>query len=137
MFRLRKAKTKKKAQFYYVMCATNGRAVNTSEFYTQKADVKRAIKNLFSFILKKYHAKELGSAFEILESKDGKHFHYVFKGANGQVLVTSENYTRRRDAARAVDRLCYLFIRWCLDGLIKIVDETDPAKPLIEEISGK
>jgi uncharacterized protein YegP (UPF0339 family) len=40
----------------------------------------------------------------IKESKDGE-FYFVIEGANGEVVATSETYTRRADAERGAEDL--------------------------------
>jgi uncharacterized protein YegP (UPF0339 family) len=42
---------------------------------------------------------------EIRASEDNQNFHYVVIAANGEVLVTSETYTRREDARRGAHAL--------------------------------
>lgn len=37
--------------------------------------------------------------FEVRTSRDG-YYYFVLKGANGEVMLTSERYTRRADAVR-------------------------------------
>jgi len=49
------------------------------------------------------------ATFEVKESSDGQ-FYFVLKGGNGEVMATSETYTRRADAHRAVERFRTLVI---------------------------
>ena len=42
--------------------------------------------------------------FEIFRDKAGQ-FRYRVKGSNGEIVATSEAYTRRRDAERGFDDL--------------------------------
>ena len=41
------------------------------------------------------------SVYEIRTAEDG-HFYWVLKAANGEIVATSEFYTRREDAERGV-----------------------------------
>ena len=43
-----------------------------------------------------------GAEYEVRTAKDGSFF-YVLVAANGEIVETSETYTRREDAERGID----------------------------------
>lgn len=75
---------RKNEEFQFNLKATNGQIILTSEGYTTKAACLNGIESV-----KKNSQDE--NKFEILESKNGKHY-FNLKATNGQIIGSSQMY---------------------------------------------
>lgn len=72
-------------QFYFNLCATNGRIIGTSETYKQKEGVFHGIKSVMTNCVK-------DKQFEVRRDVDNKPY-FVLKAGNGEIILKSESYT--------------------------------------------
>ena len=49
---------------------------------------------------------------EVKPTESGEEFYFVIKGGNGEVIATSETYTRAEDAQRGLDTVVVNVLRW-------------------------
>lgn len=80
MFELKKSGDK----FHFVLKASNGQVILSSQMYASKASAMTGIESV-----KKNAANE--NSFERKTAKNGK-FHFSIKSSNGQIVGTSQMY---------------------------------------------
>jgi len=80
MFEVKKSKD----QFHFVLKATNGQVILTSEMYNSKTAAHNGVESV-----KKNSAEE--SRYERKTAKNGK-FHFNLKSSNGQIVGSSQMY---------------------------------------------
>lgn len=72
-------------QFYFNLCATNGRIIGTSETYKRVEGAFTGMKSVMNNCLK-------DEQFEVRKDVDKKSY-FVLKAANGEIILKSESYS--------------------------------------------
>jgi uncharacterized protein YegP (UPF0339 family) len=85
------------SQYYFHLRAANGEIVLQSEGYSRSDGPRKAVDSISG------NGKSRGN-YEIRESRDGQWL-VVLKAANGEIIGTTETYTRKASAERAIDTL--------------------------------
>lgn len=89
-------------KFYFHLVSGNGKIVLQSQAYTTKASAKNGAE---SVSLNGVDAEN----YRVLEAKNGEWYVNLYAG-NGQVIATTETYTRKYNAKRAIDSAITLAI---------------------------
>ncbi len=85
------------SQYYFNLRAANGEIVLQSEGYGRSDGPKKAVESISA------NGRSRGN-FDVRESRDGQWL-VVLEAANGEILGTTETYTKKATAEKAVDTL--------------------------------
>ena len=72
-------------QFYFNLCATNGRVIGTSELYKRIEGAFTGLKSVMTNCVK-------DEQFEVRQDVDKKPY-FVLKAGNGEIILKSESYS--------------------------------------------
>ncbi|MCZ4319603.1 YegP family protein [Aequorivita viscosa] len=91
MFELKKSGDK----FHFVLKASNGQVILTSQMYATKASATNGIESV-----KKNCSKD--ESFEMKTAKNGK-IHFNIKASNGQIIGSSQMYAAESGAKNGIE----------------------------------